>query len=352
MVPALGSSARQFGEAFALIALYALGGWMIDSLLYRAVRARSVSKAWRAGIGLAQGLHGLPTALAIVIGASVGLRRLSLTAGGTETLTTVVRVAGIAVVTGFAARIAGRMIRIYTEREGARLPSSSIFVNLARGTIWVIGGLSALAALGISIAPLITALGVGGLAVGLALQSTLENVFSGIQVLMSRQVEPGDFIQLESGEQGWVQDVTWRNTTIRLFSNDMVIVPNATIAKSRVINYTSTDEQHVIWLNLGVSYDSDLDHVERVTLEVAREMQLEPGAVPDYEPLFRFKDFGDSAVLLTVSVRASTVEARWVLRSEFIKRLHARYAAEGIHLPFPQLAVHMRPPTEGVHVAE
>ena len=83
-------------------------------------------------------------------------------------------------------------MRAYTEREGSRLPSTSIFVNIARATVWVIGGISVLAALGVSIAPLITALGVGGLAVGLALQPTLENVFSGIQVLASSQIEPGD----------------------------------------------------------------------------------------------------------------------------------------------------------------
>lgn len=342
-VPALGSSPQQFVEAFGVLAGFTLVGFVIDTVLFRLVKARSESRAWKAGFALARGLHGFPTAIALLLGATQGLRRLDITERGARLLGTSAEVVGIALLTAFGARIAGRMIRAYTQRDDSRLPSSTIFVNLARVAIWVIGGVSILGAMGVSITPLIAALGVGGLAIGLALQPTLENVFAGIQVLMSRQVEPGDFIQLESGEQGWVEDVTWRNTTIKLFTNDLVIVPNATIAQSRIVNFTSTDTQHVISLELGVAYDSDLQHVERVTLEVATEMQGEPGAVPDYEPLFRYKAFGDSAVLLTISIRAETVADRWVLRHEFIKRLHARYAAEDIVIPFAQRTVHLAP---------
>ncbi len=336
MFPALGSTTGQFAEAAVFFVALVIAGFVLDTILYRVVRARSEKRHWRPGMELARGLHGLPTAIAAIVGASVGLNRLDLQPNTVTLVRTLVEVASIVALTIFAARIAGRVIRAYTERDDAKLPSSTIFVNLTRAFVWVIGSLSVLAALGVSITPLLTALGVGGLAIGLALQSTLENVFSGIQVLMSRQIEPGDFIQLESGEQGWVNDVTWRNTTIKLFTNDLIIVPNSTIAKSRIVNFTTMDEQHVVWLNVGVAYDSDLEHVEEVTLDVARTMQREfESAVTDYEPLFRFTEFGDDGIGVTVSIRAESVADRWVLRHEFIKRATRPLRRRGNHDPVP-----------------
>ncbi|MDO9108576.1 MAG: mechanosensitive ion channel family protein, partial [Coriobacteriia bacterium] len=252
------------------------------------------------------------------------------------------QVVAILAVTAKLAILAGRIVRIVTSRQDNPLPSSSIFVNLARGTIWVIGLLILLAALQVSIAPLVTALGVGGLAIGLALQPTLENLFGGVQVLMSRQIDAGDFIRLESGEEGWVRDVTWRNTTIQMVSNDLVIVPNALIAKSRIMNFTSLDEQHIVIVPVGVAFDSDLEHVEHVTAAVAAATQREiEGAVIDWEPPVRFYEFGDSAVRLRVVLRVERYDMRFPVLHAFIKRLHAAYAEENIEIPYPQTTVHM-----------
>jgi small-conductance mechanosensitive channel len=338
----LARTAGEYSSALIALSVWFLGGLVVDVTLFRVVSGRAKARGWAAGDALARGLQGFPAAAALVVGANQAIGHLGPSPAAQANARSWIQVAGILLVTAFASRIGGRMIRAYTQREDARLPSSSIFVNLARTLIWVIGVTTVLAARGVSIAPLLTALGVGGLAIGLALQPTLENFFSGIQVLMSKQVLPGDFVQLETGQQGWVQDVTWRNTTLKLMSNDLVIVPNATIGKSLVTNYSTLDEQTVIWLNLGVDYSSDLGQVERATLEVAREVgaQVE-GAVPGYEPLFRFTEFGDSAVRLTVSVQAESAHTRPVVRHEFIKRLKARYDAEGIVIPLPQHTVHL-----------
>ena len=95
-----------------------------------------------------------------------------------------------------------------------------------------LGGLVLLNSLGVAITPLLTALGVGGLAVALALQDTLSNLFAGVHILTSRKVQPGDFIQLDNGMQGYVQDTNWRNTIIRQLPNNILVVPNATVASS------------------------------------------------------------------------------------------------------------------------
>lgn len=333
---------EQYGQAATIVAIWTAAGIAIDFAIYRVVLAQAKARGWKIGTAVARSVHWLPTATALLIGVRIAAARLPLDSRVDNAVLVGIKLAFIAVFTLKAAALAGRLIRIYTQREDTPLPSSTIFVNLARGTIVIVGTLVALAALDISITPLVTALGVGGLAVGLALQPTLENLFAGVQVLMSRQIEPGDFVRLESGEEGYIQDVTWRNTTLKMLSNDLVVVPNATLGRSLVTNFTSLDEQHAVIVPVGVAYASDLDLVERVALEVATTVMREAkGGVPDFEPTARFVAFGDSAVEMRVVLRAERYDMRFCVQHDFIKRLHARFAEEGIVVPFPQRTVHV-----------
>lgn len=331
-----------YGDAAVKVAIYTAIGFVIDFVVFRVWISRAQTTKHQMRGAVARFVHWLPTLVALLLGVKFALPGLELPAHVALFVANASQVVLILAVTAKLAVLAGRLVRIATSREDAALPSSTIFVNLARGAVWVVGVLVLLAALDVSIAPLITALGVGGLAIGLALQPTLENLFGGIQVLMSRQVEPGDFIRLETGEEGWVRDVTWRNTTIEMLSNDLVIVPNALIAKSRVVNYTSLDEQHSVTVPVSVAYDSDLDHVEAVTLAAATSAQREiDGAVRDWVPAIRFYEFGDSAIRLRVVLRVERYDVRFAVLSEFIKRLHAAYQQAGIAIPYPQHTVHL-----------
>lgn len=331
-----------YGDAAIKVAVFTLIGFALDLLVYRIWIARAKTTKHQVAGALARGVHWLPTLAALILGIRLAVPALDLTPSALRFISTSVQVLAILIVTAKAALLAGRLVRLLTSREDNPLPSSTIFVNLARALVWVVGLLVLLAALDISIAPLIAALGVGGLAIGLALQPTLENLFGGIQVLLSRQVEPGDFIRLETGEEGYVRDVTWRNTTLELLSNDLVIVPNAVIAKSRVMNFTSLDEQHSVVVPVSVAYDSDLEFVERVTHDAAAAAQREiEGAVTDWDPAIRFYEFAESSIRLRVVLRVERYDLRFAVLSEFIKRLHAAYAQAGITIPYPQTAVHL-----------
>lgn len=230
---------------------------------------------------------------------------------------------------------------VYTVRTGALARSgvagsASIFVNIARAGVFAVGILIALEAVGVSITPLLTALGVGGLAVALALQDTLSNLFAGVHILASRKVQPGDFIALDGGQEGYVVDTNWRNTVIRQLSNNLVIVPNATLAASLVTNYHRPHRESSVLVQVGVSYDSDLEQVEKITCEVARGVMLEvEGAVREHAPFIRYHTFGESSIDFSVILRANEVTDQYVITHEFIKRLHRRYQAEGIDIPFP-----------------
>ena len=129
------------------------------------------------------------------------------------------------------------LISLYTKDDDTRLAASSIVQTIVKTIIFIIGILIILQSLGISITPILTALGVGGIAVALALQDTLANLFSGVHIIVLRKVRVGDYIKLDSGEEGYVTDITWRNTTIVTILNNMIIIPNSTIASSILRNY-------------------------------------------------------------------------------------------------------------------
>lgn len=232
------------------------------------------------------------------------------------------------------ARIAVGYVHVHAMKVRGILPSTTIFSNITRVAVYSLGALVLLQSLGIPITPVLGALGVGGLAVALALQDTLSNLFSGLHLIASRQVRPGDFIQLDSGEEGYVTDVTWRNTTIRELADNMMIVPNSQLAASRVRNYCQPNTELSVLVEVGVDYSCSLEKVEQITLEVAREVMKEvPGSVSSFEPSLRYHKFGDSSVDFTVTLRAKEFTDQELIKHEFIKRLHARYEREGIEIP-------------------
>lgn len=233
-------------------------------------------------------------------------------------------------------RLSDQVIRRYGDRLSTALPLTSLTQNLAKGSILVIGFLMVLNSLGVSITPVLTALGVGGLAVALALQDTLSNLFSGIYVTAARQVRVGDYVKLDSGEEGYVADITWRSTRIRTLSNNLIIVPNTKVAQAIVTNYDLPSQDLTVLVEVGVDYRSDLEKVERVTCDVIRDvMKTVPGGMPDFEPMIRYHTFGEYTVKFTAILRGKAFVDQYLVKHEFIKRLHRRYALDGITIPFP-----------------
>jgi len=239
-------------------------------------------------------------------------------------------------ITVVIAKIVVGLLQLWADSQGAGFPSTTIFTNLARIIIIVIGVLIVLQSLKISITPLLTALGVGGLAVSLALKDTLSDFFAGLHILLSQKVKPGDFVELDSGERGYITNITWRNTTLMERTNNAILIPNSRLSTAIVKNYDSKDTQFSIRVPVGVAYDSDLRHVERITREVAKSVMDEvEGGVKGYEPLVRFFEFGDSSINLKVYLRVKKYGDHHIVVHEFIERLHRRYNEEGIEIPFP-----------------
>ncbi|MBT0586515.1 mechanosensitive ion channel family protein [Alteromonas oceanisediminis] len=242
----------------------------------------------------------------------------------------------------FADSLVRQSLIHYQARSPLLRTSGKLVRGALRILVLVTGVLVLLTTLGISITPIVASLGIGSLAVALALQPTLENFFSGMQILADKPIRLGDYIELESGEQGFVEQIGWRSVWIKMLPNNIVIVPNSVLAKSKIINYYYPEKQLSVPVDCSVHYDSDLDEVERVALEVAREILISyKWGIDDYDTFVVFHTFDNSSINFTVMLRAQEYFNRFFIKSAYIKALHKRFKKEGIVIPYPISAINL-----------
>jgi small-conductance mechanosensitive channel len=245
----------------------------------------------------------------------------------------ILAVVAVAMVT---ANMLCRFTRIRAERIESALPVTSLTEHIIRIVVYILAALIVLNGLGISIAPILATLGVGGLAVALALKDTLSNFFAGFHIVVTRQIRVGDYLKLSSGEEGVVSDISWRTTQVRTLAGNLVLIPNAKLTELIVTNYTLQEKEMAVSVAMGVHYGSDLAKVERVACEVAAEVMREvPGGVPGFTPSICYHTFGESSIDFSVNLRGKTFVDQFLIKHEFIKRIHERFNREGIVIPYP-----------------
>ncbi|MCX5854723.1 MAG: mechanosensitive ion channel family protein [Deltaproteobacteria bacterium] len=334
-------------EKWIIPAVFIIGGLLLgiilEKLVIKKITKLSLRTKWEGDDIVVQSIRGM-LVLWFFIGSIYGA--LEYTAIKPDVLHVIHKgllILVILSVTIALSRVCVGFINVYSRKVGGAFLSTSMFANLTKILVFVIGFLIILQTLGLSITPILTALGVGGLAVALALQDTLSNLFSGIHIIASKQVSPGDYVKLSSGEEGHIIDITWRFTTIKSLPNNMIIVPNSKLASAIVTNYNMKDEVMSFPVQVGVSYDSDLEKVEKVTIEVAEEiMKFVPGGVPEFSPLVRYHTLGDSSIDFNVILRVRNYTDQFPVKHAFIKKLISRYREEGINIPFPVRTVYMK----------
>jgi small-conductance mechanosensitive channel len=242
------------------------------------------------------------------------------------------------------ANIAGVLVVRVGERRSLAVAVTGLAQTSARVAVLIIGGLVLLGALGVQITPLLTALGVGGLAVALALQDTLSNLFAGLHLLADKPIRVGDFVKLADGVEGYVVDVGWRSTRVRQLQNSIAIVPNSSVAKATIVNYHLPDPRLVITIRVSVDYASDPDRVETAlveeTLRAAGEV---PGLLADPPPLARLvPGFSDAGLEFTLSCNVATYVDQYLVQHELRKRFLRRLRDDGVSISTTSRVVRLR----------
>jgi small-conductance mechanosensitive channel len=196
--------------------------------------------------------------------------------------------------------------------------------------------------LGISLTAVWTTLGVGSVAIALALQETLTNLFSGLYLLADRPVSAGDYIKLDSQQEGYVVRIGWRSTVLRALGDYYVIVPNATLAKAVITNYSVPLPRMGFSLPVKVAYGTDPGRVEKILLEIAQEAIRDglQGLLSDPPPNVTFiPGFGDSALGFSLNLQLRRFDDQYTVQSDLRKRIVKRFQEEGIEMPFPTRAL-------------
>lgn len=328
-----------------VLAVVLVAGYIAKRLLFRALRRWAARTQTRADDIFIHAFSGPFMIWVLMLGIFLATQSSELQRSTTTKVSNTVLILWIGSITLVVSRLASDLIKLYGRGKQGQLPVTSLSQNLARIIIFTLGFLIVLNQLGVSIAPILTALGVGGLAVALALQDTLSNLFAGFYVSVSGHIRVGDYIKLDSGGEGYVADITWRSTTVRTGANNLIIVPNAKLAQAIVTNYHLPDKAMTTKLPVSVSYDSDPDEVLRILTEEAKNLARErPDLLTALPPVARLSPgFGDSAIDFTLTFQVPDFEQQVPAQDELRQRLLKRFRAAGIEIPFPQRVLHVRP---------
>ncbi|MFZ5481703.1 MAG: mechanosensitive ion channel family protein [Myxococcota bacterium] len=245
-------------------------------------------------------------------------------------------------VTLVVANVAGGAVTMLLRRNGGDTNVPGLGQTVIKSAVVLLGGTVLLNALGVEIAPIITALGVGGLAVALALQDTLTNFFAGIHILLERPFHIGHYIQLEDKREGHVFDIGWRTTRIKTLDDDVVVVPNSKIAGSTILNFHMPFPRSRVSVVVGVDYASDPARVRDVLQdELDRAAREVPLLLQEPAPAVLFEEMGEFALRFGLRFWIKDIATQPRALDAVNHRVFARLRAEGIKIPFPTRTLHL-----------
>jgi small-conductance mechanosensitive channel len=233
-------------------------------------------------------------------------------------------------------------------RIGSEHKNLTIFRRVFDIILFIIFLLIALRYMGVEITPLIASLGIGGLAVALALQQTLGDFIAGLSIIGDKSLKIGDYVELDSGLGGsplggYIEDISWRTSRVRTLGNNYVIIPNTKLAQSIATDYSFGSPETFVGIELFVSYKSDLDKVEKIANKVGLDVQnTAEGAVKGYEPKIRFKKFGESNVEGAIYLKVLKFSEQYPVKHEFIKLIKKAFEKNKIEISRPIRFVYLK----------
>jgi small-conductance mechanosensitive channel len=321
-------------------------GWAVRWLILKALRGWVRRSQSRGGAVLIDVLAGPMLIWIVILAAHIAIQSSSLPAKFADRVAEILFFLWMVSVTLMGMRLAGNLVRHFGDEIPGALPVTTLSQNLAQIGVLILGIVVVLDHYNYSIKTILTALGIGGLAVALALQDTLSNLFAGFYVAVARQIRLGDYVKLNTGEEGYVADIGWRSTTIRSLNSNMIIVPNGKLAQAIVTNYCLPEKRMSASFQVGVSYQSDPDKVEKVLLEIVQAGIADiPGMLADPAPAVAFDPgFGESSLGFTVSFTVAEFANQFAVRNELKKRIFRRFRDDRIEIPFPTRTVRLDGP--------
>lgn len=327
-----------------LLAVSVIGGLIVRSVLFRILRA------WTAGTDtnldrlIADSLRGPIILWSLILGLHLATQNSKIPRVDLKYVPRTLAVLWILSLTIAMSRLAGSAVHFYGGRVSGAQSVTSLTRKLAQLAVVAFGIAALLRVFDVSLTPILTTLGVGGLAVALALQDTLSNLFAGFYVSISGLLHIGDYVKLNTGEEGYVTDINWRCTMMRGTSNNLVVVPNNKLGQAIYTNYSLPDKRVGQSVQFSVGYETDVAHVQQMLLEETTAAAAEiDGMLADPAPAVLFNPGpGDSALVFTVNYNVREFAVQYRVQSELRKRLFNRLKTESVSMPYPTHTVYVK----------
>jgi small-conductance mechanosensitive channel len=305
------------------------------ALAFRAALLRR-ARVWAAATGAAGPvLRGVraPSALwCVVLGLAAAAGVVDRPARYAATLRALLEALVILSLTVTLAGVLAAFVAAAGERRGLGLGVTGFAQTAVRLGVYLVGGLVLVSSLGVQVAPLVTALGIGGLAVALALQDTLGNLFAVLHLLTDRPIRIGDWVRIGETE-GRVEDIGWRSTRIRAGTGVLVVVPNKRVVESVVLNYDLPEPRMAVAIVVRVAHDADPERVEAALGDEARRaVGALDGLLDEPAPSVRLAGIDDFALEFSVGVWVREFRVQSAVEHGLRKRIVRRLRGEGIAL--------------------
>jgi len=308
-------------------------GWLLHHIVFGRLRRWAASTKTRLDDILIDSFHGAFMLWILILAIHLATEYSSLPREVTRWSGKLLLALWIISLTMVLARLSGRMIRVYSTKLEGALPVGTLTEVLATLIIGILGALTLLQQVfEVDIKAILAALGVGGLAVALALQDTLSNLFAGFYVSVARQIRIGDFIKIDAGQSGYVQDIGWRSTTLEETAGNLIFIPNSKLSQSIVTNYNLPRRNMAVAITVPVAYTSDPSQVERILKEIAAAATDQvPGLLKDPAPTVRLiPGFGETSMDFTLSCHVAEYADQFQAQHELRKRIALRFHDERI----------------------
>lgn len=329
----LNKLSNQYLLPLIVVLAFLVAGFVLEKIVDRIMKKFLGSNKYENSKNFAGSIHGMILTTFACLGLYTAAMQLNLDQNIRDTIRALMLTLIIFLVTSGASRIATAFVKLYQGKYKGMVSSISIFASIAKLLIYTIGLLIILQTLGISITPILTALGVGGLAVALALKDSLANLFAGLHIIASGQLKAGDYVKIAPDAEGHILDINWRSTVLKTLSHNEVIIPNSKVAEAIITNYSRPEHEISVSLAVPVSYSNDFAGVQKAALEAAKSItSSHPSAVASVEPSAKFSSFNDASASLNVSIRCKNFTEQFALKDELLKALHRKFAEEKIIL--------------------
>ena len=324
---------RELAWPAVLFAAVVVAGWLFRRLLFTRLRRWAAATPTQVDDILVDSLHGPFLLWILILAIHLATEYSDLPRSVTHWSAKLLLALWIISLTLVFSRLSGRLVRLHSVKLEGALPVGSLTQVLATLVIAILGFLTLLQQVfEVDIRAILAALGVGGLAVALALQDTLSNLFAGFYVSVARQVRIGDFIKIDAGQSGYVEDIGWRSTTLRELGGNLIFIPNNKLAQSIVTNYNLPKRSMGIGISIPVTYDSDPSQVERLLTEVAAAAVGQvAGLLKEPAPSAKFiPGFGQTSMDFTLDCHVAEFSDQFLVQHELRKRVYRRFREEGI----------------------